>query len=195
MLSKMSAILLGIFAEKELSAYELLKLLQENETMNYYPMGESSVYAAVKKLEKDGMIEGVVVEQEKMPSKKVFKITEKGNEELNNSALSYLDMLVKDGGEFEVGVLLLNRLKKDEIMKKLKNKLHELEKLYFDLKKTILFLEQNRSLPFTTIAVLKHRRHLIEAERKTINELIRELNTQRGRRSAKSFYDFRMEAN
>ncbi len=196
MLTKISTILLGIFAEKEISAYDLLKLLQEHETIKYYPMGESSIYAAVKKLEKDGLISGNTFEQEKLPSKKVFKITAKGEERLNATISSYLDKWLQDGGEFEIGILLLNRLKKDEIMIKLKNKLHELEKLYYELKKTILRLEQNRSsIPFTTIAVLKHRRHIIEAERKTINELIKEINIHRGRRSAKSFYDLRLEEN
>ena len=194
MLSKISTILLGIFAEKEIAAYDLIKLLQEHNTLDYYPMGESSVYAAVKKLEKEGLITGELVENEKLPAKKVFRITDKGSEELNSTISAYLDKWIQDGGEFEVGILLLNRLKKEEIMKKLKNKLHELEKLYYELKKTILRLEQNRvNIPFTTIAVLKHRRHIIEAERKTINELIREMNTMRGRRTAKSFYDLRIE--
>ncbi len=194
MLSKIAAILLGVFSEKELSAYELTKLLEEYETTNYFPIGDSSVYATVKKLEMKEYIEGRIIQGDKSPSKTKFKITEKGKAELDKTISQYLDKLIKNGGEFEIGILLLNRLKKDEIMKKLKNKLHQLEKTYYDLKRIILRLEQNRSnVSFTTIAVLKHRRHIVEAERKTVNELIKLMNIQQGRRSAKNFYDLRIQ--
>lgn len=193
MISKLSAILLGVFAEKELSAYELIKLLDDYNTSRFYPIGESTVYSTVKKLEKQGLITGKIIKQEKLPSKTVYAITEKGIEELHETISSYLDKWLQDGGEFEIGMLLSGRLRKDEIMKKLKHKLHELEKLYFELRKIILVLEQNRnSTNFTTIAVLKHRKHLIEAERKTINELIKEFNIQRGKRTSKYFYDLRI---
>lgn len=192
MTSKLSVILLGIFAEREIGAYELIKLLEEHGTMEFYPMGESTIYAAVKKLEKQGLITGEKIPQDTAPPKTIYKITEKGEEQLKQQVGEFLNKWLEDGGEFEIGLLLSSKLRKDEVLKRLKNKLLKLEKIYFDLRKKILSLEQNRSTSnFSIIAVHKHRLHLIEAERKTINELIKELNIHKGKRSAKSFYDLR----
>ncbi len=59
-------------------------------------LGRSQVYGLLKKLETNGLIEHYKVPQENLPTKKVYRITDKGREELDmwlsEPALSLRDM-------------------------------------------------------------------------------------------------------
>jgi hypothetical protein len=68
-------------------------------------------------------------------------------------------------------------LSKADILQKLKKKLERLENISYNIRKQILTFEMDPSrVAFTSLAMLKHRMHLIEAEMKTLRELIKELN-------------------
>jgi hypothetical protein len=70
-------------------------------------------------------------------------------------------------------------LSKPEILFKLKKKLERLESTSYNARKQILNLEMDPGrIAFTSLTMLKHKMHLIEAEMKTIIELIKELNVR-----------------
>ncbi len=97
-----------------------------------------------------------------------------------------------DTSRFDIAILLMHNLDSNEIQKRLKKKLEMLESNYYDIRKQLLSLEIERhKVGFTTIAMLKHRLHKIEAEIKTIKEIIKELNTTKNS-SQQHPFDFRM---
>jgi predicted RNA-binding protein len=73
----------------------------------------------------------------------------------------------------------MHNLSKPEILIKLKKKLERLESNSYTIRKQILSFEMDSTkVAFTSLSMLKHRMHLIEAELKTIRELIKELNVR-----------------
>ncbi len=192
MLPKLSTLILGFFQEGEKNPYEIKKLYNELEMSKWFPIADSSIYATVTKLKRQGLIEGKEVKGENSPKKTVYKITPKGEEELRNTVASYFEEPDYEFSKFEVGVLLMDLLSKEEIMKKLKALLSSIDKKHYEVKKQILSLEQSsHTVSIATIAVFKNKLHLLDAERKTINDLIRALNTRRGRRPNRTAFDLR----
>ena len=192
MLSKLSTLILGALREEARSPYEIIVLFKNLEVTKWFPIADSTVYSTVKKLKQMNLVESRAVKSGKLPAKTVYSITPLGEQELLKTASSYLDSLEANFSCFQVGILLMDLFKKDEVLKKLRAKLEGLEKIFFELKKQILSMERNQqSVSFSTIAVLKYKYYLIEAERKTLKELIRGLNLRRTRKRG-SVFDFRL---
>ncbi len=194
MLSKISTLILGALHEKERSPYELVALFKSRKVNVWFPVAESTIYSTVKKLKKLKYVEARNVKPNKLPAKTIYSITPLGKEELINAASSFLNSSETNISSFQVGILLMDLFKKDEVLKRLRKKLEALEKNFFNLKKQILAMERNQlNTNFSTIAVLKYNYYLIEAERKTLKELMRGLNLRRSRKAG-SAYDFRLPA-
>jgi len=193
MLSKSSVIILGFLHEGDKNPYEIVRLYKELGMSRWFKIAESTIYAAVSKLEEKGFIKGKTVEQDALPQKTIYSITPEGETELKRAVLYYLDEWGSETSKFEIGILLIDTLSKDEILKKLKKKLGELDKTFYEVKRHILNLERSSPpVPFSTMAVFKHKYHTLDAERKTINDLIRVLNTRRGRKPNRTAFDLRI---
>ena len=63
------------------SGYDLTKWM-ERETGHFFAVGHSSIYPALARLEKDGLVESEVVPSDKGPERKVYSVTEAGREAL-----------------------------------------------------------------------------------------------------------------
>jgi len=191
MLSKLSTLILGVLNEKERSPYEIVSMFKTLEVNKWFPIAESTVYSTVKKLKQLNYVEAHSVSKGKLPAKTIYSLTPLGQEELLKTVSSYLDVIDLNLSGFQVGILLMDLFKKDEVLKKLRKQLESLEKKFFELKKQILQMERNQqNVSFSTIAVLKYNYYLIEAQRKTLKELIRGINLRRGRKQ-KTMFDFR----
>ena len=81
-----------------------------------------------------------------------------------------------DGSKFDIAILLLHHLSRDEVLQKLKIKLENLESSTYEIKTQILHLERERSVAFTGLLMLKHRLYMAETEIRTIKEIIRQFN-------------------
>ncbi|MCF8261834.1 MAG: PadR family transcriptional regulator [Melioribacteraceae bacterium] len=192
MLSKLSSLVLGIISENERSPYEITKLVKEMEIDKWFPIGDSTVYATINKLSKEKLIVGEKFKTGNLPEKTVYKITEKGSEEMQESILAFLEDVDTDAGKFDFGIILMNQIRGKQILPRLKTKLQVLESKSHDIKKQIIGFElSGKKVAFGSLALVKHRRHLIEAEIKTIKEMIRELNIS-GMRKDLTAFDFRL---
>ncbi len=176
MLSKISTLILGILHEKERNPYEITKMLKELNLRKWFNIADSTVYATINSLKKHSLIEGQSLKDSHFPEKTIYKITAEGEFELHNTVSHYLEKIDPDGTKFDIALLLLHHLSKDEILQKLKIKLENLESSTFEIKNQILNLERNNSMAFTGILMLKHRAYMAETEIKTIKEIIREFN-------------------
>ena len=179
MLSKLATLILGILAEKEHNPYEITKMLNDLKTRKWLPLADSTVYATINNLKKKGLISGRQEKSGNLPEKTIYQITPGGENELHSSVTSYLEEDSTLSPGFDIGILLMHNLGKPEILLKLKKKLERSENNSYSIRKQVLKLEMDTSkIAFTSLTMLKHRLHLLEAEIKTVKELIRDLNTR-----------------
>lgn len=70
------------------SGYEIKKLLEEPPFSHFQDTGFGSIYPALTKLAQEGLIEGTTQAQDKRPDKKVYRLTQKGQEMLSQALLT-----------------------------------------------------------------------------------------------------------
>ncbi len=190
MLSKLATLILGILAERERNPYDITKMLSELQTKKWLPMADSTVYATINNLKKKGLIQGRTEKDSNLPEKTIYSISSEGESELHSSITAYLEEDQSSSSGFDIGILLMHNLSKQEVQQKLKKKLERLEANFYSIRKQILSFEMDSGkIAFTALSMLKHRQHLIEAEIKTVKELIRDLNI---RNSISDFSPFDM---
>lgn len=177
MLSKLATLILGILSERERNPYDITKMLSDMQTRKWLPLADSTVYATINNLKKRGLINGRQERSGNLPEKTIYNITPEGEFELHSSITAYLEEDASSSSGFDIGILLMHNLSKPEILMKLKKKLERLEANAYTVRKQIFNLEMDTTrIAFTSLAMLKHRLHLMEAEIKTVKELIKELN-------------------
>ncbi|MBS3944866.1 MAG: PadR family transcriptional regulator [Melioribacter sp.] len=192
MLSKLATLILGILSERERNPYEITKMLEYLQTKKWLPLADSTVYATINNLKKRGLISGRIEKSGNLPEKTIYNITPEGEVELQESITGFLSEDNYQTTNFDIGILLMHNLSKNEILIKLKEKLERLEANAFDIRKQVFAFEREAGkIAFTSLAMLKHRLHVSEAEIKTIKELIKELNI-RMEVSELSPFDMRM---
>ncbi|MCW8848459.1 MAG: PadR family transcriptional regulator [Melioribacteraceae bacterium] len=178
MLSKISTLILGVLHEKERNPYEITKMLKELKLRKWFNIADSTVYATINNLKKQHLIEGKTSKEGRFPEKTVYNITAEGEYELHDTISKYLEKNDPDGSKFDIAILLLHHLSRDEVLQKLKIKLENLEASTYEIKNQILTLERDRTVAFTGLLMLKHRLYMAETEIRTIKEIIREFNTK-----------------
>jgi len=178
MLSKISTLILGVLHEKERNPYEITKMLKELKLRKWFNIADSTVYATINNLRKQHLIEGKTSKEGRFPEKTVYNITAEGEYELHDTISKYLEKNDPDGSKFDIAILLLHHLSRDEVLQKLKIKLENLEASTYEIKNQILTLERDRTVAFTGLLMLKHRLYMAETEIRTIKEIIREFNTK-----------------
>jgi len=176
MLSKISTLILGVLYEKERNPYEITKMLKELKLRKWFNVADSTVYATINNLKKQKLIEGQTTKEGRFPEKTVYSITAEGEFELHNTISVYLEKNDPDGSKFDIAILLLHHLSRDEVLQKLKIKLENLESSTYEIKTQIVNLERDRTVAFTGLLMLKHRLYMAETEIRTIKEIIREFN-------------------
>ena len=187
MLSKISTLILGVLHEKERNPYEITKMLKDLNLRKWFNIADSTVYATINSLKKQKLIKGESVKIGRFPEKTVYSITAEGEFELNSTISHYLETTDPDGAKFDIAILLLHHLGRDEVLQKLKVKLENLEATTFEIKHQILNLERERNVAFTGLIMLKHRLFMAETEIRTIKEIIREFNIHADIKGATAF--------
>ncbi|MBI1933662.1 MAG: PadR family transcriptional regulator [Ignavibacteriales bacterium] len=176
MLSKISTLILGVLFEKERNPYEITKMLNNLNLRKWFNIADSTVYATINTLKRQGLIKGETIKEGNFPEKTIYSITAEGEFELNNTISNYLEENDPDGSKFDIALILLHHLSKDEVLQKLKIKLENLESSTYEIKTQIINLERERTIAFTGLLLLKHRLYMAETEIRTIKEIIREFN-------------------
>jgi DNA-binding PadR family transcriptional regulator len=176
MLSKISTLILGVLFEKERNPYEITKMLNNLNLRKWFNIADSTVYATINTLKRQGLIKGETIKEGNFPEKTIYSITVEGEFELNNTISNYLEENDPDGSKFDIALILLHHLSKDEVLQKLKIKLENLESSTYEIKTQIINLERERTIAFTGLLLLKHRLYMAETEIRTIKEIIREFN-------------------
>ncbi len=74
-------VILAGLIRKPRSGYDLTRWM-ERETSHFFVIGHSSIYPALARMEREGLVRYEVVPSEKGPERKVYSITEAGREAL-----------------------------------------------------------------------------------------------------------------
>ncbi|MFP7486383.1 PadR family transcriptional regulator [Priestia filamentosa] len=72
-------VILGFLIERPMSGYDI-KQMMENSVSYFFEASYGAIYPALKRMEKDTLIEKEVIQQEGKPNKNLYVITLKGKE-------------------------------------------------------------------------------------------------------------------
>jgi PadR family transcriptional regulator, regulatory protein AphA len=81
-LSDTSHAILGLLSIAPMSGYDLFGAV-DRSVSRFWPISKSQVYSELAKLEPAGLIEGVDVPQDRLPDKRIFRLTEAGEAALD----------------------------------------------------------------------------------------------------------------
>ena len=74
--------ILGLLSIAPMSGYDLFGAV-DRSVSRFWPISKSQVYSELAKLEPAGLIEGVDVPQDRLPDKRIFRLTEAGEQALD----------------------------------------------------------------------------------------------------------------
>jgi DNA-binding PadR family transcriptional regulator len=175
MLSKISLLVLGFIAQKPLNPYEIKKIFEKLDMKSMFPMAASSIYATINALVKKKHIAGKKTKEGNMPEKTIYSITKKGEEALRQTLHSNLLETERIFSEFDIAISLVCYLKKDTALESLQKHRMALEEEITERKRKYEKHIKENGIPYPGLIRRKHNIYKREAELKTVNELIREI--------------------
>ena len=152
------------------------KLFAQLKTDQWFPMSTSSIYATIKALVKHGYIEGIKARSGNMPEKTIYTITAQGEEVLQQSLMTALQDRESLLSEFELAMLFLCHLPKDQALEALRLHKNAVERELDGRAQDYARLRDE--VPFTGRMSLHHAINKREAELKTLTELIQQVETE-----------------
>jgi DNA-binding PadR family transcriptional regulator len=79
--------ILGLLSWKPCSGYDLKKIISDSEVF-YWSGNNNQIYNSLVHLHKEGLVTQQVLQQESLPAKKIYSLTEKGRVEFHRWLLS-----------------------------------------------------------------------------------------------------------
>jgi DNA-binding PadR family transcriptional regulator len=99
--SKVEVVVLGLLAEEPLYGYDLLERFRSRSMGFWVEIGKASVYQVLRRLERDGLINGRSQEGPEGPDRRVYRITKAGRDRLKarlSERVGSLEPYETDGG-------------------------------------------------------------------------------------------------
>src|SRR5712691_4022693 len=81
--SKVEVVVLGLLAEEPLYGYDLLERFRSRSMGFWVEVGKASVYQALQRLERKGLVAGKSQEGAGGPNRRVYRLTRAGRARLN----------------------------------------------------------------------------------------------------------------
>ena len=161
--------ILGIIREKPNHAYNVEKVIVERGIRDRLDIGFSTIYSTLKKMEKIGLLESHYKQQESLPGRRIYSITYKGNQQLNEEIIRALSQPQREQSLFETGISFGRFLSKQELREALSLYDSELSRMIQAKVKEITCFDNPDALDR---ALLSRPLTLWQAERKWIRELL-----------------------
>ena len=164
---------LGLLKTGPMSGYEIHQLLGKSQTDTWAGVLPGSVYHALKKMEKEGLVEIDSIEQTGNRSKAIYKITEAGEREFDKLLLESLQMSsVHLPSSLYTGLSFVQYAKNSQIVASLKNQQMQLME---ELEKQREGMEEKRKhihIDAVTEMVLQNVVHQYELQLNLLNKLL-----------------------
>ncbi len=120
-ISDLEAAILGLLYEKPQYGYQIEKTIEAWGMRNWTPIGFSSIYYVLKKLEKKGLVTSKLEKVKGKPSRKVFTITPLGRRTMEEKLQELLSWNKKIISPIDLGLAYLNYLQPEEVIECLEN--------------------------------------------------------------------------
>ena len=172
MLSKSAYLILGLVQKENLNPYEIIKQLEVLQIKNWYPIANSTVYATIKTLGKQGLVRGHSVKDSNAPERTVYEITEIGKIELQKKVKECIENISYDTIWFSISLLFLELFDYKDIVPMFSKRKELLLKYRNGLNKQIEKL-QHRGLKQIKILSVLHNLKIIEAELIIVEDIVR----------------------
>jgi DNA-binding PadR family transcriptional regulator len=109
-------VLLSLLRERPMHPYEMQRLIRQRGKDEQLDLKRGSLYHAIERLERSGLIEPVETEREgRRPERTIYRITESGVEELLEWLRDLLSRPTRDANEFLAAVAHLLHLPPEEV--------------------------------------------------------------------------------
>ncbi|WML57554.1 PadR family transcriptional regulator [Neobacillus sp. PS2-9] len=94
-------VILGFLYDEPMSGYDI-KQMMENSVSYFFDASFGAIYPALRKMEKEGLVEKQIIQQDGKPNKNLFVITESGREQFQtylnspiNPTVTRSDILIR----------------------------------------------------------------------------------------------------
>lgn len=177
MLSKSSALILGIIAEQPVNPYEIIKMLEYINIKNWFSIGISSVYATIKNLQTKQLVCGANVKDGNMPEKTVYTITPTGRKELTSTLEAFLSSTDLDFVKFNIVVILLCHVPKIQAHELARQRLKDLNAMR---QRQLLQLDKLKAIQTLGLQAIQSTLNVTDAHIKSTKELLQIIANDKG---------------
>jgi DNA-binding PadR family transcriptional regulator len=168
---------LSLIVEQPRHGYEIEQVIEERGMREWTEVGFSSIYYLLKKLERDGMIEGRLEEGGRGPARKVYHATPAGRQVMHAGMLDALAAPQRSYPPLQLGLAGLPGLSQDEALAAL----HRYrEALAARLAQVQTNWEGKGSLPYFVDAMFDYSVTMLRAEMAWIEWFIHTAERQKG---------------
>ncbi|MGM9950850.1 MAG: PadR family transcriptional regulator [Lysinibacillus sp.] len=164
---------LGLLKTGPMSGYEIHQVLGKSQTDTWAGVLPGSVYHALKKMEKEGLVEIDSIEQTGNRSKAIYKITEAGEREFDKLLLESLQMSsVLLPSSLYTGLSFVQYAKNSDIVASLKKQQMQLMEELEKQQEGIAEKRKHIQVDAVTEMVLQNVVHQYELQLNLINKLL-----------------------
>jgi len=167
--------ILSLIAEQPRHGYEIEQVIEERGMREWTEVGFSSIYYLLKKLEKEGLIEGQLEEAERGPARKVYHPTSVGIEARRAALLETLSTPWRGYPPLMLGISNLPAISPVEAVAALQKYRDKLAARLEDVQAT---WESQRPLPYFVDALFDYSIALGTAELEWIEKFIKRVEEQ-----------------
>ena len=168
--------ILSLIAEQPRHGYEIEQVIEERGMREWTEIGFSSIYYLLKKLEREGLIEGQIVEAERGPARKVYRPTPAGREALRAGVLDALSVPRRCYSPLQLGLADLPAIPPEEALAALGQ---YRDSLAARLRHVQARWESQHPLPYFVDAMFDHSVMMVRAELEWITQFISRLEAQK----------------
>ncbi|MCF7885258.1 MAG: PadR family transcriptional regulator [Candidatus Marinimicrobia bacterium] len=165
---KLKMTILGLIARESNHAYQLEKIIDQEDLRAGMEIGFSTIYSTLKKLESGGYLKSEISTQENLPSRKIYSITYAGKEYLRKVLKQSLFRPEFNYSKFDLALLFGDLIPKEEFLEALDVYKVEINRR---IKEIIDELTATDSEQAYKKIILNRRLELLKAEKKWLKEL------------------------
>lgn len=169
--------ILTLVAEQPRHGYEIEQLLEQRGMREWTEVGFSSIYYLLKKLERDGLIEGRLEEAQRGPARKVYHLTPAGGEARSSGVMEALSVPQRCYPAVMLGLSSLPAVPVPQAVDALQKYRAGLLERQAQLRDK---WSSQQPLPYFVDAIFTYSLALLEAEIKWVGDFITRLEKEHG---------------
>lgn len=178
MISDREAAILGLLFDKNLHGYEIERIIEERNMRLWTEIGFSSIYYVLKRLERSDLVEGSEKQVEGR-NRRIFSITNKGEESMKEKVRELLTSNVKIISPFDLGIAYIHILRKKTAINCLNEYINSTEERMIRLAMSLQNPE-NEEVNYRKVALLERPLELIKTEIIWVKKFIEKIRKVKG---------------